>query len=51
MRVHIVTTTLAVIFGMAVLDVYLILQNNGSGRTGIIVMLLIGDLCLLLILR
>lgn len=50
-KIHIVVTTLIIMAGMGVLDGYLVEQNYGSRKTGVFVMLLIGDVCLLLVLR
>nr|XP_039260467.1 uncharacterized protein LOC120336773 isoform X1 [Styela clava] len=50
-RLHISTTIIAIMLGMMVLDAYLVQQNTGSRRTGVLVMLLIGDVCLLFVLR
>uniref|UniRef100_H2XLA1 Transmembrane protein 121 n=1 Tax=Ciona intestinalis TaxID=7719 RepID=H2XLA1_CIOIN len=50
-KLHIVCTTMLIMAGMGLLDGYLVDQNLGSRRTGVFVMLLIGDVCLLLVLR
>nr|CAB3262727.1 uncharacterized protein LOC100182381 [Phallusia mammillata] len=50
-KIHIVMTTMIIMTGMGVLDGYLVEQNYGSRKTGVFVMLLIGDVCLLLVLR
>uniref|UniRef100_H2Z3T8 Transmembrane protein 121 n=1 Tax=Ciona savignyi TaxID=51511 RepID=H2Z3T8_CIOSA len=50
-KLHIVSTTVLIMAGMGLLDGYLVEQNFGSRRTGVFVMLLIGDVCLLLVLR
>ncbi|XP_076816576.1 uncharacterized protein LOC143462334 [Clavelina lepadiformis] len=48
---HIVFTLFIIVLGMGFLDGYLVEQNHGSRKTGVCVMLIIGDFCLFLILR
>ena len=44
-------TTLVVMVGMGFLDGYLVELNFGTTRTGVFVMVILADICLLLVLR
>ena len=48
---HVVATLAIILSGMGILDGYLVNEEQGSKRIGVLVMLLIGDFSLLFMLR
>uniref|UniRef100_A0A8C4NEZ0 Transmembrane protein 121Ab n=1 Tax=Eptatretus burgeri TaxID=7764 RepID=A0A8C4NEZ0_EPTBU len=48
---HICLFTVLILGSMALLDAYLVEQNEGPRKIGVCIMLLVGDLCFLIVLR
>lgn len=44
-------TTLVIMGSMAVMDAYLVEQNQGPRKIGVCIIVLVGDVCFLLVLR
>lgn len=50
-RRHVCLTTLVIMGSMAVMDAYLVEQNQGPRKIGVCIIVLVGDVCFLLVLR
>ncbi|XP_036847548.2 uncharacterized protein TEDC1 isoform X2 [Manis javanica] len=50
-RRHVCLTTLVIMGSMAVMDSYLVEQNQGPRKIGVCIIVLVGDVCFLLVLR
>ncbi|XP_059540439.1 transmembrane protein 121 [Myotis daubentonii] len=50
-RRHVCLTTLVIVGSMAVMDAYLVQQNQGPRKIGVCIIVLVGDVCFLLVLR
>ncbi|KAG5198432.1 hypothetical protein JEQ12_008122 [Ovis aries] len=50
-RRHVCLTTLVIVGSMAVMDAYLVEQNQGPRKIGVCIIVLVGDVCFLLVLR
>ena len=50
-RRHVCLTTLVIMGSMAVMDAYLVEQNQGPRKIGVCIIVLVGDACFLLVLR
>ncbi|XP_063096863.1 transmembrane protein 121 isoform X1 [Cavia porcellus] len=50
-RRHVCLTTLVIVGSMAVMDAYLVEQNQGPRKVGVCIIVLVGDVCFLLVLR
>ncbi|CBY24636.1 unnamed protein product [Oikopleura dioica] len=46
-KIHVIISTLLILVGMAAIDSFLVKLHEGSRQTGVFVMLLIGNVCLL----
>lgn len=50
-KLHVILTTIQILIGMGTIDSFLVNLNVGQRQTGVFVMLLIGNVCMLIILR
>ncbi|XP_053489644.1 transmembrane protein 121 [Ictalurus furcatus] len=48
---HVCLTTIVIMTSMAVMDAYLVEQNQGPRKIGVCIIVLVGDICFLIVLR